>query len=266
MAGKCSPASGAELSCEERRELVDDAIDELIETVDRTCERDEECLTAKPGTGCHPGCTGVAVSQAGNAELERELVELDALCGIEDAGCPRFIARCAQMPVTEPRCQMGQCALVPVDSDARTLQWNYNGGFIPYQDMSEIAPCALYKHWRMFWSDPETPERSCESELLACNAATSTGAVLSALSNADVQEALASSPVLYGLDARGVDGQVFQIRLGTQLIEVGYPCRDTRPASSCVSVPAGVAALAELLQSIDQGMLATDACAVFTDE
>ena len=144
-----------------------------------------------------------------------------------------------------------------------TLRWGLSGGLVAYQDQSELAPCAHYTRRRMMKQNPHSVTMTCELDLVACNSVWSTGAVMSALAQQDVQGALAAaSPVVYGIDPRGLDGTVFEIVLGSQVIDVGDPCRDAVP--NCVPIPPGVQALVDVLQAIDQQMLTgSDECAAF---
>ncbi len=83
------------------------------------------------------------------------------------------------------------------------------------------------------------------------------GAVETALANPDVQQALAvSSPMMYG--SQGIDVPVFEITLGSHVIDVGASCGIG--TTSCTEIPAGVQALVDELKAVDQDMVATPAC------
>jgi hypothetical protein len=102
---------------------------------------------------------------------------------------------------------------------------------------------------------------SCEADLMACNSTASVGAIETALSHADVQGALAGpSPVLYGIDSRVADGSAFEIKIGSHVIEVGGGCNG---GASCTPVPAGIQALVDELNAVDQALLSTPQCQVF---
>jgi len=83
------------------------------------------------------------------------------------------------------------------------------------------------------------------------------GDITGALANADVQSALRVAPVLYGRDLRPVDGTVFRVTVGGQTIDVGAACESL---AGCRPIPRGVAALVEVLRSLDRQELGKLAC------
>ena len=86
--------------------------------------------------------------------------------------------------------------------------------------------------------------------------------VLQALAHPDVEQARAMGMVLFGVDTRPVDGQVFRIEIGSDsVIDVGSPCQ----SAGCDPIPAGVSALADLLRAIDSEQLGLDPCAGLFD-
>jgi hypothetical protein len=79
----------------------------------------------------------------------------------------------------------------------------------------------------------------------------------SALAHAHVQAAIAAAPVLYGGDTRPVDGSVRSIDIGGNVIEVGVDCAGS---PNCEPIPQGVAALADLLWTIEDQQLSFGSC------
>lgn len=272
VAGKCT-APGGSLSCEELDQQAHSVIAAAVATADTQCGVDSDCIEVSLNAECIRGCDSAVVSQPGNALIEAAVAEADrGPCATLIADdCPVIAVPCPAPPATRPRCDMGQCTLVSLHTDeglpdcvqciSQTLQWGMNGGLVYYQDISELAPCARYERRRVPIGDPSIDAIACVRELVACNGSASTGAVLTALARPDVQLALSESPVVYGIDGRHTDVPVFEIRLGSQVIDVGGPCNASTPG--CVSPPADVQALVDLLQAIDQQQLATDECAAF---
>jgi hypothetical protein len=96
-------------------------------------------------------------------------------------------------------------------------------------------------------------------ELYGCGVdALGVGDLTAALAHPDVQAALARAPILYGRDTRPVDGQVFQIQVGTRLVEIGAECTPSAPG--CVAIPGGVRAAMQLLQRLDTQQLGLSPC------
>jgi hypothetical protein len=261
------------LSCGEYAELAGAMVAGAIAFADTSCESDSDCVTTGRATACTDACSDQVVSRAGKAMIEAAVAEINgAVCkGFKDAGCRIEGLPCVPPQPSAPRCSAGQCKLVPITMNedppscvscfTETLQWGLSGGLVAYTDQSELAPCAHYTHRRLTRANPDAVTMACEGDLVACNAVWSTGAVMTAVAQSDVQDALAASPVVYGIDPRGADGNVFEIVLGRKIINVGGPCRDTAP--TCVPIPPGVQALVDVLRAIDQQMLSSDECAAF---
>jgi hypothetical protein len=68
------------------------------------------------------------------------------------------------------------------------------------------------------------------------------------VANADVQEAIAAAPVVYGVDSRPVDGVLLRIEIGSAIVDVGSPCEPS--SSACTEIPTGVAALQDGLEAL----------------
>jgi hypothetical protein len=144
-----------------------------------------------------------------------------------------------------------------------SLSWGHDGGFVVYREISTLSPCASFQHTRSPISG-EAPDVTCTRELSECAGVNSAADVQAALDHPDVVSALAAAPVLYGLDTRSVDGQVFQLRVGEALVEVGMECGSG--GGACQDIPTGVASVAELLQQLTDEQLALAPCSeVFGD-
>ena len=145
----------------------------------------------------------------------------------------------------------GTCGCV-----AGHIGWGNDGGHVVYRDTSALEVCNLFVHQR----EPvitAPPTRSCEQPITDCAGAVGPGDVTRAIADADVKAAIAAAPVLYGEDPRAYDGQVLRIQIGSAIVEVGVPCR-TVP--NCKPIPAGVDALAKLLQAVTKQELARPPC------
>jgi hypothetical protein len=272
VAGQCTAAT-AELSCDERQMKSSEILSEAVQAADKRCESDDDCMLFGGGTMCGTGlCGGALASSEGGAQIAQTLAEINAgICAnFREDGCRNPPMLCPFVPNPPPRCEAGQCTQSPPATDggtpdcttcfAETLSWAPNGGLVPIEEVSELAPCAHYTHRRVPRADPAAA-LSCELDLVACNSVASTGAIMTALGHADVQRALEESPVLYGTDPRAVDGTVFRIQLGERMIEVGGSCEGAPP--NCVPAPEGVTMLVELLRDVDATLLMTEECADF---
>lgn len=141
---------------------------------------------------------------------------------------------------------------------AETLRWELEGGFVAYQSANEVQPCRTYEHTRTP-NGGGTPT-SC-TNLVPCDGDGVTLAALNAaLAHEDVVAAFAAAPVLYGRDQRPVDGALFQITQGGETVSIGSPCTGGGPGG-CVDIPPGVAALRELLTTLEGERLAEEDCA-----
>jgi hypothetical protein len=283
VSGQCvrMGATGS-LSCQEREQMAGQQIAKAIQSADTSCTVDADCVTVSTATVCHDACGPTVVSQAGQAVIDGWVTRIDrVLCGSFMADGCQFSALPCAAPVTGvTACNNGQCVLNagsqvgPVDCTsclAKTLEWGFTGGYIAYEDHSTLGPCVHYTHHRQAACcvnapGPVPPQvlMSCENDFDACTAITSSGAVLSALANADVQQALAGTTLLYGSDPRHSDGAVFEIKIGSRVIDVGGSCDGAPP--NCIPVPPSVQALVDLLTAIDKAELETAACRSFLPE
>ncbi len=136
------------------------------------------------------------------------------------------------------------------------LRWGQNGGFVAYVETSTLEPCHTFTLVRETFGNAP-PAAVCTDPIDSCEGTVDPGDIEAALEHPDVVRAFADSPTLFGRDARPVDGQVFQIHLGSALIEIGYECNG---AADCVDEPAGVATLRTLLETLTMQMLARQPC------
>lgn len=142
--------------------------------------------------------------------------------------------------------------------------YGWNGGFVAFNAETALTPPASYRHSRTYVGIPDPPApQSCMPALPACGDATliDMADVIRDLADPDVVQAMAmTTPPLYGLDQRPVDGAVFQVLradghgfLAGGICDTGAFCHDP--------VPAGIARLVADLKALDQQQLADPSCA-----
>jgi hypothetical protein len=139
------------------------------------------------------------------------------------------------------------------------ISWGYIGGMVAYTDRSTLGTCFKYTHRRDSFVTSE-PSLVCEQEEPLCDNKTVIGSeqITAAIQNTDVQSALSNGNILYGVDSRPVDGQVFEIKVGDDTIEVGSNCGTS--GNSCVPIPQGVQTLVALLKKLDKEQLGKPPC------
>jgi len=131
---------------------------------------------------------------------------------------------------------------------APRLEWRKDGGRVPYRD-SSVLDCATYSHERDHLGNA-APDR-CEVALTcAASRATTVGDVLARLADPDVTAAFGQAPVLIGMDTRPSDGQVLIVTRNAKAVTIGSG-----------TIPAGIAALRDLLEGLDTQELAREPCA-----
>ena len=150
---------------------------------------------------------------------------------------------------------------------AASLDWGNSGGLVARSDRSMLSPCNAYRHTRTTFGGgggAPAPALACD-RMLPCmgSGLHGIGDVIAALDHADVETALAKGTVLFGVDSRPLDGQVFEIKVGKSTITVGNACPP--PSSSCTPIPPGVNTLAQLLRDIDEEQLNLTPCAGMFD-
>jgi hypothetical protein len=136
---------------------------------------------------------------------------------------------------------------------ASEVSWHTDGGFVASDDASTLAACTAYRHIRTP-RDVLLPQREC-SVALEC----AEQAVDQALSRADVQAAF-DYGMLFGWDARPIDGQLLVVTYQGKELTVGYQCTSTSPPT-CIPIPTGVVELVAALRDLDQRMLMRPECA-----
>jgi hypothetical protein len=149
------------------------------------------------------------------------------------------------------------------DCLSAAITWGQTGGLVPFVDSSSLASCRTYARARSGRTlDGGTP--SCSAQIGSCSEPpVGVADVERALVHPDVVAALASpTPPVYGMDSRPVDGSLLAVTIDGKEIDVGAECPpDGRFCR--VAVPAGVRALADVLERLDAQEIATPACAVF---
>jgi hypothetical protein len=144
------------------------------------------------------------------------------------------------------------------DCVAAELGFGPDGGFVAYLDSFELSPCDDFAAERSSFAIPGN-DASCQSQV-AGDASVTIADVNAALADADVQAALAAAPVLYGRDTRPADGQTYRIEVDGARIDVGSPCT---AGTGCSTIPTGVDALRQLLQTLTTQQLAAPGCESF---
>lgn len=138
----------------------------------------------------------------------------------------------------------------------QTLSWNQDGGFVAYRETSRLESCHTFTHTRdPIQTDP--PSEICTDPMESCDGTVDPGVIQAALAHPDVMAALDGAPVLFGVDARAVDGQVLQVHVGDALIEIGYDCNG---AASCTEIPPGISTLRTHLQMLTTQLLDRAPC------
>lgn len=136
------------------------------------------------------------------------------------------------------------------------LRWELEGGLVPVRSVNEIRACRTYV--RTHTMAGSGASASCSNQVPCVGQAITIDDVNAALAHPDVVAAFAAAPVIYGVEARPVDGPLFQITHGDRTIGIGFPCQGE---SGCIDVPPGVDALRALLTSLESERLAEEDCA-----
>lgn len=163
------------------------------------------------------------------------------------------------------------CTLIDCPTDAgtcafdATYRYGQTGGLVAYEDVSTLAPPTSYTHERT-WRLTDPADVSCAPAMPACGLEDRYGPsdIMRAIADPDVQAALAApAPPTYGLDARPVDGTIFQFRRadGRGFLAGGTCDRNIGLPGPCVEVPIGITRLANGLRALDEQQLADPSCA-----
>jgi hypothetical protein len=261
--GRCegsTPAQSEEPapSCNSLALKAGKLLDDAIQAADRSCMVDADCMSARVHVSCREECAFAAgVSRSGLDTLDAALSRIEAQeCGqFETLGC-QIAGRVCGTSQPDIGCIQNQCMARMPPSELpdcvvcleTSLQWQLHSG-PGVEDISTVEPCARYLRHRS--AALTGNEYSCETQLRACNAIASTGAISTALAHPDVQSALNSTanPVNFG----NIRGDVtFQVTIGMHQLVLGGSCDGAPP--DCIPVPPGVQALRETLQQIDGGL------------
>jgi hypothetical protein len=264
--GKCAPSQQQEpaASCNSLALEAGKRFDDAIQAADRSCNDLSDCIVPSLRISCREDCPlGDAFSQAGMDSLFAALRDIEGQeCSAFDAmGCKTSEPICGDRVITVA-CLKHVCTLLQPGQTPppcgvcldQVLAWGLDtgGGNV---DESQVAPCARYQRhrFRALVGD----EVTCSGQLDQCSEIASLGAVWTALQHPDV-EALATrnvNPIQFG-DA---SADIFKISIGIRELLLGGSCDGAAP--DCVPVPPGVQALRDLLQQIDQEMIAAGPCA-----
>jgi hypothetical protein len=163
------------------------------------------------------------------------------------------------------------CTLINCPTDAgtcsfdTTYSYGETGGLVAYEDVATLAPPTSYTHERT-WRLTDPPDVSCAPAMPPCGLEDRYGPsdIMRAIADPDVQAALAApAPPTYGLDARPVDGTIFQFRRadGRGFLAGGTCDRNIGLPGPCVAVPAGITRLVNGLRALDEQQLADPSCA-----
>lgn len=125
-----------------------------------------------------------------------------------------------------------------------TILWGSLSGWAISSTEFTLETCRNYS--ASFPQDGQAPMLLCANEV-PLDAAITADDIDALVANADVVTALASAPIFYGTDSRLVDGSIQHIEIDDAIIDIGSPCAG---ATSCVEIPAGVAALQDALESL----------------
>jgi len=154
-------------------------------------------------------------------------------------------------------------------SDAR-YDYGLVGGLVAYSDRGWLLPSGtggdylLTRTYASRGTGTSAVTATCWAPLPKCGdpAAIDIGDIIADLSDPAVQKVTSSpdtSPLLFGVDTRPVDGSIFSFRRGSgpELL-IGAPCNG---ASGCAEIPPSLAKLEKDLLALNQQQLASPRCA-----
>ncbi|MBL8600897.1 MAG: hypothetical protein JNK72_03140 [Myxococcales bacterium] len=158
----------------------------------------------------------------------------------------------------------------PVARDAACLSavsaevtYGHDGGLVAFRYTYSLRPAATFVALKTFTD--ASPVR-CETAVPSCNTPNEVDIdeVASALASPDVEAAFEAARannnmVLYGVDPRPVDGQVFYVQRGGARVMVGDPCR-TGGGAGCTTAPVGVQRLVDVLTALAEQERLRPAC------
>ena len=177
-----------------------------------------------------------------------------------DAGLAVLDAQVRSLDAAASGLPEGGRATVDAASAACSIDQHYrfymSGGLVQTTVISELQPDAAYGRTLTM---RDSTMRSCASLLPACGSKqVDAGQLRAALLAADVVSGFGDGSLVYGLDSRPVDGQVFVIeRADQKQLVVGSDCQGQ---SGCRAIPKGVAALVTLLGRLSDEQAAMGPC------
>jgi len=159
----------------------------------------------------------------------------------------------------------GSALTTPPEGFDTIYRYGDTGGLVAYENQATLTPPSGYRYTRSAAYGTPPSDVSCAPSLPRPNSAGTIDAadVMQDLADPDVQQALAAaSPPTYGVDARPVDGSIFQfLRADGRGFLAGGPCPPTTSSSTCLGVPNGVTKLVADLRALDQQQLQDPSCA-----
>ncbi|TAK27342.1 MAG: hypothetical protein EPO40_17110 [Myxococcaceae bacterium] len=164
-------------------------------------------------------------------------------------------------PLTDAGMRDGPCA----ETLPGSLRFGAEGGRVPYRTTYTLSSPRRFLLERTF--NDASPAR-CETTIPACGATddVTVDTLAAALGHPDVGAAFQSAAagdagtVLYGVDARPVDGALFFIERDGRFVYVGAPCR-TGSGAECVNAPVGVQRLVDVLNALQEQESRRPVCA-----
>ena len=144
---------------------------------------------------------------------------------------------------------------------AGTVRFGLVGGLVAVTDTYTLTPPLAFRAVRV----ASGVTTMCDTSVPGCNTAdmVDVGEVNAALAARDVQAAFGTARggtmLVYGVDPRPVDGQVFSVSLDGAEVIVGNPCRTG--GMGCLEIPVGLQRLVDVLTALRDQELLRPACA-----
>jgi hypothetical protein len=179
--GGAVTADGGAVACSERTDLAAQRVQDAIDTADKTCATDADCVWASTSSDCNDSC-GTVVSVEGDKTLQAAIDELNTgLCASFDADCGAPIA----LPCVAPGntiCLDGHCAVfggasaLTCDQLAAYAKQQIEAAAAMDLSCSSDADCS-------YWSYPQlsTCSSSCDPVLVSAQGAASVQAAIDEL-------------------------------------------------------------------------------------
>jgi hypothetical protein len=144
---------------------------------------------------------------------------------------------------------------------AGTVRFGMVGGLVATSETFTLTPPLAFRAERRGATGMTT---SCQTSVPGCNTTdmVDVGEVNAALSARDVQTAFGMARggmmLVYGVDPRPMDGQVFSVALDGAEVIVGGPCRTG--GGGCLEIPIGLQRLVDVLTGLRDQELLRPAC------